>query len=113
MARHVIVLPAEAGYVAHLSPWPRLALAVPVQSRLVSAAGHSDRAEAMQVAHAGVPQQVAHHGDPALAHVSERQAGHGAQVLFELRRGARLEGVVAGVVHAWRDLVDQQLRVMA
>src|SRR5215468_4498426 len=49
------------------------------------------------------------HFDPPVAHrPAERPAGDCADVLLELRDRAAIEGPMAGIVHARRDLVDQE-----
>ena len=47
------------------------------------------------------------------ARVAQRQAGEHARLLLELRRHAGVDRVVAAVVRARRDLVDEQLAVRA
>jgi hypothetical protein len=58
---------------------------------------------------ARLAEQVEHGRRAQQVGLAQRQAGDGAQVLLELVGDAGLDGVVAGVVGARRDLVDQQL----
>uniref|UniRef100_A0A914YS88 Uncharacterized protein n=1 Tax=Panagrolaimus superbus TaxID=310955 RepID=A0A914YS88_9BILA len=58
-------------------------------------------------------QPVQHAGMAEHAGAAQRQAQHGAQVVLELRSLAAFDGPVAGVVHARRHLVGQQLTITA
>ena len=53
------------------------------------------------------PDQVGHLDPPAPDRHSERQAGDRTDVLLELRDRGAVDGPMAGIVHARRDLVDQ------
>ncbi|KAG1311969.1 hypothetical protein G6F62_014335 [Rhizopus arrhizus] len=43
---------------------------------------------------------------------AQRQAGHGARLLLELAGDAGVHRVVAAVVRAWRDLIDDQAAIL-
>ena len=60
-----------------------------------------------------VAEQVQHHRGRVLRRVAERQRRQDARLLLELRRHARVDRVVAAVVRARRDLVDEQRAVRA
>ena len=71
---------------------------------------HGGVAGLQQLRHAQhvVADQVFHHHVGIAVAVAQRQAGHGADVLFELVHRAALLRPVARVVDAGRDLVDQK-----
>ena len=93
--------------VAHLAPGTRLALAVEVQVR-ARMAQHRVPLGLAAVA-PDVAQQVHHHRRAVLRGVAQRQAAEHAHLLLELRGAAGVDRVVAAVVRARRDLVQQQL----
>mmetsp|Transcript_36129 Transcript_36129/g.116850 ORF Transcript_36129/g.116850 Transcript_36129/m.116850 type:complete len:536 (+) Transcript_36129:272-1879(+) len=93
--------------VAHLPPSLAPVLAVPMHGRPLHPHGDIQGAEGGRHLFALVPQDV-DHGGGANAHgsVPEGQAGDRAEVVLELRAGARVLCVVAGIVGAGRDLVE-------
>src|SRR5690606_15305904 len=98
------------GDVAHLPARADGRLAVEVDG----GAGHGEGA--LEPAHdgraVGVAEDVDHaRGGHPQAGVAERPAEHGADVVLELRRVARLDGVVPRVVRARRQLVDEDAAV--
>src|SRR5215472_6865836 len=52
---------------------------------------------------------VLHHRVGVTAGMAERPAGDGADVLLELADEAGIDGPMTGIMHARRDLVDQEL----
>ena len=95
---------------------PRLGLAVEVQLRLrmrKHAAPSRARAATCggRIGKPQVAEQVHHHGGRVLARVAQRQPGEHARLLLELRGHAGVDRVVAAVVRARRDLVDEQRAV--
>ena len=94
-----------------LRPGPHLRLVVEVQVGALDGEGRGH--VAARAGPARRAEQVHHRrGGRAHAHLAERQVQHAAQVVLELRRLARLDGVVAGVVGAGRQLVHQDAAVV-
>src|SRR5579859_4736885 len=57
--------------------------------------------------------QIAHRGITTRLGGAERQADHGAQVVLELTRLGALDGPMAGVMDARRDLIGDQSSCLA
>src|SRR6185437_15659723 len=92
--------------MAHLAIYPRLALAIEMYKNvfgiiLVQPVGIGGAiACAQNIDHDGC--RVAHRGR------AKREISDGTQVLGKLRGVARLDGVVAEIMWAWRDLVQPE-----
>ena len=103
---------AERGHVPDLAAGPRL-LAVQVDLERRATGRRGGAAARRAPGRSARPAEHVRHrhrrrGQPGLA---ERVVEHRPQVLLELRRPGALDGPVAGVVRAHRQLVDQQLAV--
>src|SRR5688572_15435862 len=85
----------------HLAALPRLALAIEVQAEIAIS---SERGPGVGI----MADEIAHLSITVTRRRPERPAGNGTDMVLELRDGARVHGPMAGVVHAWRDLVDEQ-----
>src|SRR5215831_19412770 len=86
--------------MAHLPAGPRLSLAVDVN-------GGARNGQPLRVGVDFVSDQIGH-GDLAMTNrLSERPAGDGTDMLLELRDRGAVKRPVAGIMHPWRDLVDQ------
>src|SRR5215210_9122399 len=91
--------------VAHLPAGPRRGLAVEVELDLGKAAGGGPIGLAVLPE---VAQEVRHGGGAQELGRAQGEAGDGPELLLELAGDAGVEGEVAGVVRARRQLVDQQ-----
>src|SRR4051812_25863361 len=98
----------QGGQVAHLAAGPGFRLAVEVELDVGEAAGGLPVGLA---AGPEVAQEVRHGGGAEELRRAQRQAADGPQLLLELAGDAGVEGEVAGVVRARRQLVDQQAAV--
>src|SRR5438552_13887722 len=56
-----------------------------------------------------VTQKIRHGNWREQRHVSQRQAAHRAELLFELAGDARVKAEVAGIVRSWRELIHKNL----
>ena len=91
----------DARDMAHLAPRADLELAIEMQGEIGLG---EDVAPVLGV----LADQIVHF-DPAATHrCAERPAGNGADMLLELRGLRALERPMAGIVDAWRDLVDDK-----
>src|SRR5215831_12686666 len=90
--------------MTHLAAGPGLLLAVKMQCAPLG--------EALPGVVFG-PDDVFHHRIGMAAGVTQRPAGHRADMLFELGALAGLDGTMPGIVDAWSDLVDQKCAVTA
>src|SRR5436305_8232857 len=100
--------PRQGGQVAHLAAGTGVGLAVEVELDLGEAAGSRPvrLATGPEVA-----QEVRHGGGAEELGRAQWQAADGPELLLELAGDAGVEGEVAGVVRARRQLVDQQAAV--
>src|SRR6185436_7287497 len=99
MAGLLGALGLEARDMAHLPPGPGFFLAIEMQRPAFGQAipGMSFGAD-----------DVFHHRVGVAGGIAQGPAGHGTNMLFELRALTGLDGPMAGIVDARRDLIDQQ-----
>ena len=98
----------QHGDVSHLPSWTGLRLAVKME--LCARFGKNQP----PVRFAPLPQmteQIPHHDRSKQGVRAQRKPADGPQLLLELARDARIEGVVARIVRTGRQLVDKQLAV--
>src|SRR5258708_8631317 len=89
--------------MAHLPARPCRTLAVEVDG------GAGDR-EPLLIVVDIAPEEFGRGDGAGTTGLAERPAGNGANMRLELRDRGPIERPVSGIVHPWRDLIDQQRR---